>query len=66
MKYLWIIMLIALEIFWFITSLIDFIKTSRRYKIKYILTSLDDSTCFYILIHVMALFAYSVYLFFKK
>lgn len=63
MKYIWIIILIMVEIIWFIASLKDFIETARRIKIKYILHSLKDYTFWFIFVHLIGLFLYSLFLF---
>ena len=63
MKYIWIVMLIIIEIIWFIASLKDFIETARRIRIKYILDSLADYTAAFILLHLIVLFVYSLTLF---
>ena len=65
MKYIWIIMLIIIDIIWFIASLKDFIKTSKQFKTKYILDSLEDYTNAFIFVHLIVLFTYSLALFIK-
>lgn len=63
MKYLWIIILIIIDIIWFIVSLIDFIKTARRTKINHILDELEDYTTSFMILHLIGLFVYSLSLF---
>ena len=63
MRYIWIIMLIIVEIIWFIFSLKDFIETARRFRLKYILEALEEYTVVFIIIHLLALFLYSFYVF---
>ena len=63
MKYIWIVMLIIVDITWFIASVEDFIETARRFKIKYILEYLEDYTVGFILLHLLLLFAYSLSVF---
>ena len=63
MKYIWIVMLIIIDIIWFIASLEDFIKTARQFRIKYIFEALEEYTVFFILLHLLVLFAYSLTLF---
>ena len=65
MKYVWIVMLIIADIIWFIFSVEDFIETTRRFKIKYILEALEEYTVGFILLHVLMLFGYSLGLFIK-
>lgn len=65
MKYIWIIMLIILEIIWFICSLKDFIYTAKHYKPSYIWDWLEDYTAFFIISHLLFLFGYSLALFIK-
>ena len=63
MKYIWIVMLIIAGIIWFIASLKDFIKTARRFKIKYILESLEEYTVWFIFVLLFVLFVYSLSVF---
>lgn len=63
MKYIWIVMLIIVEIIWFVFSLKDFIETAKQYKIKYILDSLEGYTYSFIIVHLCVLFGYSLGLF---
>lgn len=63
MKYIWIIMLIIVEIVWFIFSLKDFINTSKQFKIKYIFETLEVYSSTFIVFHLIILFLYSLYLF---
>lgn len=65
MKYIWIVMLIIADIIWLIASVEDFIKTARRFKIKYIFIALEEYTVVFILLHLLALFIYSLSLFIK-
>ena len=65
MKYIWIVMLIIIDIIWFIVSLKDFVETARRIRIKYILESLEEYTVGFILLHLLMLFGYSLGLFIK-
>lgn len=65
MKYIWIVMLIIVEIIWFVFSLKDFIKTVKLYKIKYILDLLEGYTVSFIIVHLCLLFGYSLALFIK-
>ena len=65
MKYIWIVMLIIIDIIWFIVSLEDFVETARRIRIKYILESLEEYTVGFILLHLLMLFGYSLGLFIK-
>lgn len=65
MKYVWIVMLIIVEIIWFILSLKDFIYTAKRYKIEYILDSLEGYTVSFIMVHLGLLFGYSLAVFIK-
>jgi len=65
MKYIWIVMLIITEIIWSIASLKDFIKTAKRFKIKYVWNALNGYTVGFIIVHLIALFTYSLYLFIK-
>lgn len=59
-------MLIIMEIIWFIASLKDFIKTARYIKIKHILDSLEEYTVGFILLHLLALFGYSLAIFIES
>lgn len=63
MKYIWIVMLIIVEIIWFIFSLKDFIETVKLIRIKYILDSLEEYTISFIILHLVMLFGYSLCLF---
>lgn len=63
MKYIWIVMLIIVEIIWFIFSLKDFIETAKRIRIKYIFDSLEGYTYSFIIVHLCLLFSYSLGLF---
>lgn len=63
MKYVWIVMLIIVEIIWFIFSLKDFIETARLFKPRYILESLKGYTYSFIIVHLCLLFAYSLAIF---
>jgi len=63
MKYIWIVMLIIIDIIWFIASLKDFIEATRRIKIKYIFDSLEGYTYSFIMVHLCLLFGYSLGLF---
>lgn len=65
MKYIWIVMLIIVEIIWFVFSLKDFIETAKQYKIKYILDSLEAYTVGFIFFNLCLLFSYSLGLFIK-
>lgn len=65
MKYIWIVMLIIIDIIWFIVSLQDFIETARRFRLKYILEALEEYTVVFILLHLLMLFGYSLGLFIK-
>ncbi len=65
MKYIWIVMLIIIDIIWFIASLKDFVETAKHIKIKYILDSLEEYTVSFILFHLFILFGYSLGLFIK-
>lgn len=66
MRYIWIVMIIILEIIWIITSAKDFVKTCRNYKINLLLDNLDWYTLAFILVHLIALFGYSLSLFVKE
>ena len=63
MKYIWIVMLIILDIIWFIISLKDFIKTARRFKFPFVFEALEDYTVIFIALHLAILFSYSLWLF---
>lgn len=63
MKYIWIIMLIIADIIWFIASLIDFIKTAKRFRFPFMFEALEEYTDWFILGHLFALFSYSLYVF---
>jgi len=63
MKYIWIVMLIILDIIWFIISLKDFIKTSRHFKFPFVFEALEEYTVAFILLHLSILFNYSLILF---
>lgn len=63
MKYIWIVMLIIVELIWFAFSLKDFIETAKQYKIKHILDSLEAYTYSFIIVHLCVLFGYSLGLF---
>lgn len=65
MKYIWIVMLIIIDIIWFIASLKDFINTAKQFKTKYIFDSLEDYTSAFIFLHLIVLFTYSLALFIK-
>lgn len=41
MKYIWIIMLIIIEIIWVIFSTKDFIYTAKRFKAEYVMDICD-------------------------
>jgi hypothetical protein len=56
-------MIIMVEIIWFIASLKDFIKTAKHIKIKYILHSVKEYTFWFIFVHILALFLYSLFVF---
>lgn len=62
MKYIWIIMLIIVEIVWFIFSLKDFINTSKQFKSN-IFETLEVYSSTFIVFHLIILFLYSLYLF---
>lgn len=59
MKYVWIVMLIIVEIIWFILSLKDFIETAKFFKARYVLESLKGYTISFIIVHLCLLFGYS-------
>ena len=63
MKYIWIVMLIILDIIWFIISLKDFIKTDRYFKFPFVFEALEEYTVAFILLHLSILFFYSLILF---
>ena len=42
MKYIWIIMLIIADIIWFIASLINFIKTAKRYGFPFMFEAVEE------------------------
>lgn len=66
MKYVWIVMLIIVEVIWFIFSLKDFIYTAKRYKPCYIweiLERLEGYTVAFIIVHLCLLFGYSLAVF---
>ena len=63
MKYIWIVMLLIIYIIWFITSLKDFLKTARYFKPKAIIDHLQDYTFWFILVHLLTLFSYSLCVF---
>lgn len=66
MKYIWIVMLIILEIIWFIFSLKDFIATATFFKTRHnIFDSLEAYTVSFIIVHLCLLFGYSLALFIK-
>ena len=65
MKYIWIIMLIIIEIIWFIFSLKDFIYTAKRFKPNYIWDMLEGYTYGFIIVHLCLLFGYSLAVFIK-
>ena len=65
MKYIWIIMLIIIDIIWFIFSLKDFIYAAKRYRNKNILLWLKNYTISFIVLNLMASFFYSLYLFIR-
>ena len=65
MKYIWIVMLIIIEIIWLIASLKDFIEVARRNKFKYIFELLEAYTVGFIYLHLFVLFGYSLGLFIK-
>ena len=56
-------MLIIADIIWFITSLIDFIKTAKRFRFPFMLEALEEYTFWFIFIHLFGLFTYSLYVF---
>jgi hypothetical protein len=58
-------MLIIIDIIWFIVSLKDFVETARRFRLKYILESLEEYTVGFILLHLLMLFGCSLGLFIK-
>lgn len=68
MKYVWIVMLIIVEIIWSIFSIKDFTYTAKRYKYYYIwemLKMLEGYTISFIIVHLCLLFGYSLALFIK-
>ena len=65
MKYIWIVMLIIVELIWFAFSLKDFIETAKQYKIKHILDSLEVYTISFIFFNLFMLFGYSLGVFIK-
>lgn len=64
MKYIWIVMLIIVEIIWFIFSLKDFINTVKLFRTigEFIL---ENYTIVFIIVNLLALFGYSLALFIK-
>lgn len=65
MKYIWIIMLVIVEIIWFVFSLKDFIESVKQCKIKYIWNGLNGYTYAFIIVHLCVLFGYSLGLFIR-
>lgn len=66
MKYIWIVMLIVVEIVWFIFSLKDFIATVTFVKTRHnVFDSLEGYTYGFIIVHLCLLFGYSLALFIK-
>ena len=63
MRYIWIIMLIIADIIWFIASLIDFIKTAKRFRFPFMFDALEEYTVWFILVHLLGLFIYSLFVF---
>ena len=60
MKYIWIVMLIVVEIIWFIFSLKDIIETATFFKAGYVVESLKVYTIIFIIVHLCLLFGYSL------
>ena len=63
MRYIWIVMLIIIDIIWFIVSLIDFIKTAKRVRFPFVFEVLEEYTVWFIFLHLFALFVYSLCVF---
>lgn len=63
MKYIWIVMLIIIDIIWLIASVVDFIETVRRFRLKYIFEALEEYTVGFIVLHLLVLFVISLGLF---
>ena len=66
MKYIWIVMLIIIEITWSIFSIKDFIYTVKHYKPCYIWEMLENYTVVFIIVNLCLLFGYSLALFIKE
>lgn len=66
MKYIWIIMLIIADIIWFIASLINFIKTAKRFGFPFMFEAVEEYTILFIFSHLAILFGYSLVLFMKE
>lgn len=63
MKYIWIGILIIIEMIWFIASITDIINKAKIIKIEYLMDSLEEYTINFILLHFLALFGYSLWSF---
>jgi len=60
MEYIWIIILAVIYIIWLIDTIIDVIDCHSKLKFYYAISSYKPSTCFFITVHLLALFTYSL------
>ena len=64
-KYIWIFMIVIVDIIWSIRSITDIIYCIRSYNINYIFDWLDFSTNFWLFVHIGGIFCYSLMIWFK-
>ena len=64
-KYIWIIMALIIYIIWGIASIRDFIHTAKIYRKEYIKFELEEYTEMFIFFNLLALFIYSMLMFYK-
>ena len=69
MKYIWIVMLVILEIIWLIYVIKDIYDTSRIFRWRFVIENLDELTFTWIIFHIIiplaTLFIYSMGKFFN-
>ena len=63
MEYIWIVILIIAYIIWAVVSIKDFIETIDYFKFPYALRQLEGYTAAFIILHIIALFGFSLYKF---